>query len=147
MNRPLRGMSAEDHDRILRDNLLNRHDQWCTELRNATLDALSGPDLVAARRSFAHAAGFRVGAWYDAKEKLQQFGQIHAWAVSGREGLPKRYQSEGQQIVDSFMRGVPWRAWCPWRGDWDPCRDCESEFRNPYIHKTHTCVRSDGVES
>ena len=125
----------------LRESLFERHEQWCKELRDATLDVLTGADLVAARRSFAHA-----GSKARAKDKLQKVGQIHAWAVNGREGLPKRYKSEGAEIAYSFTRGLSWREWCHWRG-WSECSDCKDIFRNPYWRKMHTCVRSDDAES
>ena len=144
MNRPLKGV--EEHKRMLNENLFQRHEQWCKELRDATLDVLTGADLVAARRSFDHAARSKARVWYEAKDKLQQFGRIHAWAVSGREGLPKRYKSEGAEIAYSFTRGLSWREWCHWQG-WSECSDCKDLFRNPYWRKMHTCVRSDDAES
>ena len=139
MNRPLKGMSAEEHEQRLRENLFERHEEWCAELRNATLDVLTGADLQAARRSFDHAES-KARVWYEAKDKLQKFAQIHAWAVSGREGRPTRYQSEGQEIVYSFMRGLSWREWCHWSG-WSVYDNCRDLFRNPYWRKIHTCVR------
>ena len=147
LNRPLRCMSAEEHERVRRDILLREHERWCTELRNTTLDVLTGADLVAARRSFDRAATIKAPTWYEAKGKLQQFAQIHAWAVCEREGLPKRYQSEGAQIAFSFTRGVSWREWCHWSGVWSKCSDCKDLFRNPYWLKKHTCARPDDVES
>ena len=138
-DRPLRGMSAEEHKQKLHENLLERHMEWCTELRDATLRALTKADLVAARNSFAYAAKVEAHTWYRAKAKLQTFGQIHAWAFSERLGLPKRYQAEGRQIVECFMHGLPWEGWCPWDGSTYACAKCNKEFRNPYQWHTHPC--------
>ena len=147
MNRPLRCMGAEDHERMLRDNLLKRHEQWCKELRDVTLDVLTGPERVAALRNFDFVAETKACDWFKAKVKLEEYGQIHAWAVSGRRGHPGHYQVEGNQIAESFIDGVPWTAWSPWRGGWSECSECRIQFKNPYWHKKHTCVRSDDVES
>ena len=140
-DRPLKCMSAEEHNERLRENLLERHLEWCTELRDVTLGALSNrADLVAARNSFAYAAKTNANTWYKAKAKLQTYGQIHAWALSERHGLPKRYQAEGQQIADCFMHGVPWEGWCPWDGSIYACARCNGEFRNPYQYSVHPCA-------
>ena len=146
MDRPLRGMSAEECERLLHEDRLRRHLIWCAEIRDVTLDVLSGPDREAARRSFAHAAGTQAQKRYEAKAKLQQYGQIHAWAVSARRGLPVRYQEEGLQIVDSFMRGVSWGRWRPWEGNWSPRNECKSEFRNPYVYRKHLPRDQKGPE-
>ena len=142
-------MSAEEHEKLLQENLLERHEEWCTKLREATLKALTDrADVIAARNSFAHAAKMQVCTWYQAKAKLQTFGQIHAWAFSKRLGLPKRYQTKGQQIVYAFMRGLPWEDWYPWDDSTYGCTRCNEEFENPNRHSIHPCAtRSNGVGS
>ena len=137
MDRPLRGMGVEEHERLQHEHLLMYHLGWCKELRDATLDVLSGPEREAARKSFTRADAMKAREWYEARAKLQQHGQIHAWAVSARHGLPLRYQAEGRQIVDSFIHGGLWQCWRPWAGVWTPCSNCGSEFRNPYVYRKH----------
>ena len=101
-------MSEEEHNRRLPENFLQRHLGWCMELRQATLKALTERSgIVAARKSFDYAAKTTVKGWYDARAKLQTFARIHAWAVSGRVGAPKRYQSEGWRITNCLMHGLP----------------------------------------
>ena len=149
MNRPLRGMSVEEHEQRLNDNLLERHDEWRKELREATLKALTNKaDIIAARSSFAHAAKMDARTWYQAKAKLQMYGQIHAWAFNDRLGLPKRYHTEGYQIVYAFMHGLPWEDWHAYDSITHGCMRCDEEFENSYKYSIHPCaMRSTGVGS
>ena len=105
-------MRAEEREKRRRENLLERHEEWCAELRDATLKASTGAERVAARNSYAYAAKAKARTCHDAEAKLETFGRIHAWASSGRVGAPKRYRVEGHQIAHCFMHGIPWEACC-----------------------------------
>ena len=105
-------MRAEEREKRRRERLLERHEECCAELRDATLKASTGAERVAARNSYAYAAKTKARTRYDAKAKLETLGRIHAWASSGRVGAPKRYRVEGHQIAHSLMHGEPWEVWC-----------------------------------
>ena len=90
----------------------------------------------------------QVRNWSQAKGKLQTFGRINAWAFRERLGLPKRYQTEGQQVVYALMCGLPWEDWYPWDDSTYGCTRCDEEFENPYRYSIHPCaMRSAGVGS
>ena len=147
MNRPLKIIAGLPQE--VQQNLFERHFEWCMEIRDATLRALKDKaDVSAARSSFAHADKVKPRTWYDAEAKVQTFGRIHAWSLSERVGLPKRYQSEGRQIADSFMSGDSWQGWRPWDNSTYACTKCDGEFINPNQYNIHPCAtRSNSPES